>query len=205
VHDISRIGSSKRKLETLVDSRIFELENVPEDMELSDIQINQLTVHRKGKSMIDSEGISGEIKNLKFPLYFFDYETYSPAIPAFDGYSPYQRIPFQFSLHILEEPGGEMKHVEYLHEEMSDPSPNVARLLDEHIGAVGTVIAWNKSFEAGVNKEIALRMPEHKVTMDRVNDMLYDLMDVFKKQHFVHPEFRGSTSIKKVLPLFCIF
>lgn len=200
VHDISRIGSSKRKLETLIDSRIFEIENVPEDMEFSDIQINQIAVHRKGKSIIDIDGIGEELKELKFPLYFFDYETYAPAIPAFDGYSPYQRIPFQFSLHILEKPEAEMKHVEYLHEEMSDPSERVAQLLEEHIGAVGTVIAWNKSFEAGVNRELALRMPQHKVTMERVNSMLYDLMDVFKKQHFVHPEFRGSTSIKKVLP-----
>ncbi len=200
VHDISRIGSSKKKLETLIESKIYALEDVPEGMELSDIQINQIAVHRRKREMVDIDGISSELKDLKFPLYFFDYETYAPALPAFDGYSPYQRIPFQFSLHILEKPDTEMTHVEYLHKELSDPSEHVARLLEKHIGAVGTVIAWNKSFEAGVNKELALRMPLHKVTMDRVNNMLYDLMDVFKKQHFVHPEFRGSTSIKKVLP-----
>lgn len=200
VHDISRIGASKKKLAMLIDEKIYELEDVPEDMELSDIQVNQIAVHHKQKSMIDLEGIEEELKNLKFPLYFFDYETYAPAIPAFDGYSPYQRIPFQFSLHILEKPGTEMSHIEYLHEELSDPSEHVALLLEEHIGSSGTVIAWNKSFEAGVNKELALRIPQHKATMERVNNMLYDLMDVFKKQHFVHPEFRGSTSIKKVLP-----
>lgn len=200
VHDISRIGSSKKKLATLVDSKIYELEDVPEDMEFSDIQINQITVHRKQKAIIDTDGISEEIKNLKFPLYFFDYETYAPAIPVFDGYSPYQRIPFQFSLDILEGPGEKMKHVEYLHEELSDPSPHIAKLLEEHIGGVGSVITWNKSFEAGVNRELGMRMPEHRTTMDRVNSLLYDLMDVFKKQHFVHPEFKGSTSIKKVLP-----
>lgn len=200
VHDISRIGSSKKKLSTLVESKIYELEDVPEDMEFSDIQTNQIAVHRRQKSIIDIDGISVEIKNLKFPLYFFDYETYAPAVPVFDGYSPYQRIPFQFSLHILEKPGAEMKHIEYLHEELSDPSPHIAKLLEEHIGATGSVITWNKSFEAGVNRELGLRMPEHKATMDRVNGLLYDLMDVFKKQHFVHPEFRGSTSIKKVLP-----
>lgn len=200
VHDISRIGSSKRKLETLIEQKIYEIENVPEDMDFSDIQINQIAVHRRKKSIVDLDGIKEELLNLKFPLYFFDYETYAPAIPVFDGYRPYQRIPFQFSLHILEKPDKEMTHVEYLHEELSDPSENIAQLLEEHIGATGTVITWNKSFEAGVNKELALRMPQHKATIERVNSLLYDLMDVFKKQHFVHPEFRGSTSIKKVLP-----
>lgn len=200
VHDISRIGASKKKLGVLIEQKIYDIEDVPEDMEFSDVQINQIAVHRRKKSIIDTDGIHGEISELKFPLYFFDYETFAPAVPVFDGYSPYQRIPFQFSLHILEKPETEMKHVEYLHEELSDPSENIANLLEEHIGTVGTVIAWNKSFEAGVNRELALRMPHHKATMERVNSMLYDLMDVFKKQHFVHPEFRGSTSIKKVLP-----
>ena len=200
VHDISRIGASKKKLESLIEQKLYALEDVPEDMELSDIQVNQIAVHRRKKSMIDLDGISDELHNLKFPLYFFDYETYAPAIPVFDGYRPYQRIPFQFSLHILEKPDTEMTHIEYLHEELSDPSEYVAQLLEKHIGVTGAVIAWNKSFEAGVNKELALRMPQHKATIDRINNMLYDLMDVFKKQHFVHPEFRGSTSIKKVLP-----
>lgn len=200
VHDISRIGTSKKKLGMLVESKIYDMADVPEDMEFSDVQMNQILAHRHKKTAINTEGIREEIQGLAFPLYFFDYETYAPAIPAFDGYRPYQRIPFQFSLHILEKLGGEMIHVEYLHEEMSDPSEKVAELLEKNIGATGTVIAWNKSFEAGVNKELALRMPEHKATMERVNNMLYDLMDVFKKQHYVHPEFRGSTSIKKVLP-----
>lgn len=201
IHDISRIGTSKKKLESLVESRIFDIADIPEDMEFSDVQMNQIISYRKQKSIIDIDGISGELDGLQFPLYFFDYETYAPAIPIFDGYRPYQRIPFQFSLHILKNPEDtEMEHIEYLHEDLSDPSPHVANLLERHIGDKGSVITWNKSFEAGVNKELALRLPEHKATIDRVNGLLYDLMDVFKKQHYVHPEFKGSTSIKKVLP-----
>ncbi|PIY58297.1 MAG: hypothetical protein COY98_02665 [Candidatus Yonathbacteria bacterium CG_4_10_14_0_8_um_filter_43_17] len=200
IHDISRIGTSKKKLATLVDGKIYDMLDIPEGMELSDVQVNQITAHRRQKPMVDVEGISEEIKDLVFPLYFFDYETYAPAIPAFDGFRPYQRIPFQFSLHILEKPGDKMSHIEYLHEKRSDPSDEVAKLLEKHIGKSGTVIAWNKSFEAGVNRELGERMPEHKAAMERINNMLYDLMDVFKKQHYVHPKFKGSTSIKKVLP-----
>ncbi|KKT29969.1 MAG: hypothetical protein UW17_C0028G0001, partial [Candidatus Nomurabacteria bacterium GW2011_GWD1_44_10] len=78
IHDISRIGTSKKKLATLVDGKIFNMLDIPEDMELSDVQVNQITVHRRQKPMIDMEGISEEIKDLVFPLYFFDYETYAP-------------------------------------------------------------------------------------------------------------------------------
>lgn len=37
--------------------------------------------------------------------------------------------------------------------------------------------------------------------MERINSQVQDLRDVFAKQHYVHPEFRGSTSIKDVMPV----
>jgi hypothetical protein len=50
-----------------------------------------------------------------------------------DGFSPYQRIPFQFSLHVLMGPGEALEHFEFLQEERSDPTRRVAELLGEHI------------------------------------------------------------------------
>jgi hypothetical protein len=200
IHDLSRIGSSKKKLLALVESKTFDLLDVPAEMELSDIQLNQIAVHRRGTPMIDVEGIRTELEPLTYPLYFFDYETLAPAVPMFNGYRPYQRIPFQFSLHILPEKGGTLNHVEYLHMECSDPAEEITKLLDTHIAPGGTLVSWNKSFEAGVNKEMAERLPHYAPVLDRLNSMLYDLKDVFSKQYYVHPDFRGSVSIKKVLP-----
>ena len=37
--------------------------------------------------------------------------------------------------------------------------------------------------------------------MERINGQVRDLRDIFSKQHYVHPEFRGSTSIKDVMPV----
>ena len=199
VHDLARIGNSKKKLATLVERRVFSLADVPADIELSDIQMNQVRVHRSGRPMIDLEKIEEELGALAFPLYFLDYETFAPAIPMFSGYSPYSRIAFQFSLHILRTPTGEPEHVEYLHEERSDPSETVAGLLAQHVGN-GTVISWNKSFEQGVNRELANRMPGHRAALERINAQMYDLKDIFHKQYYVHRDFRGKTSIKKVLP-----
>ena len=200
IHDLSRIGSSKKKLLALVESKTFDLLDVPAEMELSDIQLNQIAVHRRGTPMIDVEGIRAELEPLTYPLYFFDYETLAPAVPMFNGYTPYRRIPFQFSLHILKEKGGELEHVEYLHTECGDPAEAIVTLLDKHILPGGTLVSWNKSFEAGVNKEMAERLPHYAPVLDRLNSMLYDLKDVFSKQYYVHPDFKGSVSIKKVLP-----
>ena len=200
VHDLSRIGSSKKKLLAMVEREIYSLDDVPADIELSDIQTNQLRVHRTRKPMIDLENIRGELEGLKFPLYFLDYETFAPAIPLFSGYSPYSRIPFQFSLHILKDPLSKPEHVEYLQEKAADPSEEVAELLAKNILPDGTVIAWSKSFEQGVNKELAFRVPSRRIELERINSQIYDLRDVFHKQYYVHYKFYGKTSIKKVHP-----
>lgn len=200
VHDIARIGGEKLKI--LVEQEIFKIEDIPNHFEFSsEIQFNQIQVTKRQQPIINKTEIKNALDKLEFPLYFFDYETFSPAIPAFDGFSPYKKIPFQFSLHVLDNPEGKLKHFEYLHNDFSDPSEKVAKLLEKHIGPKGTIIVWNKTFEAGVNKEIAERRPEYKKLMERLNHMLYDLMEIFRDQHYVHHNFQGSTSIKYVLPV----
>lgn len=202
VHDIVRIGQSKKKLEDLVNKRIFAIGDVPDDYKLGDAQLLQVRAHKSGQPIIDHQAIADLVGQYAFPLYFLDYETYAPAIPSFDGYSPYRRIPFQLSLHVLHEDGGEPEHIEFLHLERSDPSLAVAELLGQHIGPNGTVIAWYAPFERGVNKEIGERLGgAHAARMEQINGQMQDLRDIFSKQHYVHPEFRGGTSIKDVLPV----
>jgi len=203
VHDIVRIGMSKKKLADLVDHQIFSLDDVPHDFKLDDAQTNQVRVHKSRKPGIAHDRIAAVLAEYAFPLYFFDYETFAPAIPAFDGFSPYQRIPFQFSLHILREPGGALEHVEYLHEALSDPTARVGELLSEHIAPGGSVVVWHAPFERGVNSEIAERMPLFASAIERINGQLRDLEKIFTEQHYVHPGFRGRTSIKNVLPVLC--
>ncbi len=199
VHDISRI--SEKKLNLLIEGGIFDLKDIPEDFALSEKQRNQILAHQRQKPIINNEPIKEVLSKLSFPLYFFDYEAYGPAIPAFDGFSPYKRIPFQFSLHILKSPTSKPEHVEFLHENLSDPSEHVGRILKENFVPGGTFIAWHKSYEEGVNNEIAARLPHYKELFGKINDSLYDLKEIFSDQHYIHPGFRGSASIKKVLPI----
>jgi hypothetical protein len=201
VHDIVRIGSSKKRLAYFMDGQIFRLEDVPDEYELGEAQANQVRAHKQGRPLIDEDGIREAIAGYSYPLYFFDYETFAPAIPAFDGYSPYQRIPFQFSLHVLRSPDAELEHIEFLHEEKSDPTSRVADLLSSSIAPGGSVVVWYAPFELGVNAEIGKRSLAHARVIERIIAQIVDLRDVFAQQHYVHPDFRGSTSIKAVLPV----
>ena len=48
---------------------------------------------------------------------------------------------------------------------------------------------------------MAERYPDYRDTLLGINDRIYDLMEIFRKGYYIHPDFRGSASIKKVLPV----
>jgi hypothetical protein len=52
-----------------------------------------------------------------------------------------------------------------------------------------------------VNEEIGKRSGTYAKQMQRINGQVPDLRDAFSREHFVHPSFRGSTSIKAVMPV----
>ncbi|MEI6296532.1 MAG: DUF2779 domain-containing protein [bacterium] len=201
VHDISRIGLSKRKLEDLIDSNIFHFKDIPEGMSFSDIQQNQIDAYINDKILIKKEEIKRELEQLVFPLYFLDYETFPSALPRFNGFSPYNQIPFQYSLHVLHSVDAEPEHYEFLHTGLDDPSPHLFETMKKHIGDKGSVIVWNKKFESDINKKIGIRIPEAEKFMENINSRIYDLMNVFSKQMYVHKDFYGSCSIKYILPV----
>lgn len=199
IHDISFIGKSPNKLRRLIEQNIYHLHDIADTSDLTDRQQNQIETHKSKQEIIARAEIENVLNGYAYPLYFFDYETYAPAVPQYDGFSPYQRMPIQFSLHYIEEKGGPLLHAEYVHVENSDPSKVVAEKLIEAIDPKGTVLAWNVGFERSVTNELADRLPAQAVALRRICDQMQDLMDVFSKQHYVHRDFRGSAAIESVM------
>ncbi len=212
VHDLNRIGNSKKYLNELINEGILKIEDVPEDDRLKPKKVkageepkkprklNQVRVHKSKSEIVDLDAIKAELDSLEFPLYFLDYETYPTAIPPFDGYHPYQHIVFQYSLHILKDKDSKPEHKECLILS-GDPAKELVKSLRENIGDTGTVISWYKTFENSRNRELARLLPEYADFLHNVIERTYDLMDIVDNQHYVHPGFKGSASIKKVQPV----
>ncbi len=156
-------------------------------------------------SKIDAPAIRKELECLKYPLYFFDYETYSAAIPPFDGTHPYQQVPFQYSLMVKDNPKAKVRHSEFLAREFKNPVPDLLAQLKRDIGPKGSVIAWFASFEKGCNDEMARMEPKYADFLKAMNGRIFDLMLIFKfkRQMYVKSEFQQSASLKKVLPMMC--
>ncbi|MCA9340911.1 DUF2779 domain-containing protein [Candidatus Saccharibacteria bacterium] len=153
--------------------------------------------------VINHAEIKQFLGELKYPLYFLDYETMSGLLPYFDGHRPYQQVPFQYSLHVLQSPEAELEWKEYLHRENSDPSRQLTERLIEDIGTEGSVIVWYEGFEKARNSELGEMLTEYKEAMEAINERVVDLMIPFKQKWYDDPRFNGSASIKQVLPVLC--
>lgn len=194
------MNKNKKKIQTLKSLGIQTLTDISDQVKLSKRQQNQIDAVRQLKPFIDTSLLENELSKLAYPLYFLDYETFGSAIPLFDGYKPQQNIVFQYSLHKLDELGS-VTHYEYLSVTRKDPALELLDQLSAELGPVGSVLVWNKTFEVGRNKEMAERYPQFKDFLDSVNSRIYDLADPIRLGYFIHPDFHGSWSIKKVLPV----
>ena len=110
------------------------------------------------------------------------------------------KIPFQYSLHYIEEKGGEVKHKEFLSEGGVDPRRLLAERLVEDIPMNKCVLAYNMSFEKNVIKKLASIYPDLSDHLMNIHDNIKDLMIPFKNRNYYTKNMFGSYSIKYVLP-----
>ena len=149
---------------------------------------------------IDKGGIRDFLNTLSYPIYFLDFETMQPVIPPYPGTKPYQQIPFQYSLHYIEEPGGGLKHKEFLAESGIDPRRAIAESLCRDIPMGVCVTAYNKGFECGRLKELAAQFPDLAGHLLNIQDNIRDLLTPFQSGYYYNRAMGGSFSIKSVLP-----
>lgn len=149
---------------------------------------------------IDPKQIRSFLDQLYYPLYFLDFETVQPAIPRYIGTRPYAQIPFQYSLHYIEEEGGELKHKEFLAEPGTDPRRACAERLCEDIPMDACVTAYNKSFECTRLKELTETYPDLAEHLMNISEHIVDLIVPFRKGWYHLWTMKDSNSIKSVLP-----
>lgn len=201
-YSIYKLCSPKpEQLGQLEDMHISTIADIPDSFELSVKQQWQVEVTKLGEPIVDAAKINKFIQSLEYPLYFLDYETLSSIVPPFDGLKPYQQLPFQYSLHIIEEPGGELKHKEFLHTLDTDPVPALCEQLQSDIGPHGTVLVWWDGFEKSCNDLMGQIHSQYYDFLKDVNARVKDLMIPFSKGYYRDKAFYGSASIKKVLPV----
>lgn len=185
----------------------------------------------KNIEYIDKELIELGMKDIKYPIYHLDFESYNCPLPRFVGEHPYSQSVFQFSLHIERAPGicdKHLDHLEYLAPDHKDRRREICEKLIEYIDLSngGTVLVYNENFEKPRLKELARIFPDLSEGLLKIRDHVFDLLfllkgnskfymdllpsymskkekeDRLKLFNYYNNKLHGSFSIKKVLPIF---
>ena len=151
------------------------------------------------KDYIDINKIKDFVDTVFYPIYFLDFETFQMTIPKYDGIRPYQKVPFQYSLHIKNHDGS-LIHKEFLAEAGVDPRRMIAERLVNDIPLNCCVMAYNMSFEKDVIENLASLYPDLRKHLMNIHDNIIDLIIPFKYRGYYTKNMHGSYSIKYVLP-----
>jgi hypothetical protein len=196
VFDLKRKGVNKYELYR---QGLIEMKDIPLDT-LNRYQRLQVETFLNKADKIDKDAIQSFIDKLFYPLCFLDFETVYPAIPLFDGTRPYRQLPFQYSLHVQDHNGAELKHFEYLAEPGQDPRRELLIKLIEEIPEKSCVVTYT-DFEAKRLRDLAEWFPEYR---DRIENLIRNIRDIslpFEKMDYYHWQMNGAFSLKAVLPI----
>ncbi|RLA76111.1 MAG: DUF2779 domain-containing protein, partial [Epsilonproteobacteria bacterium] len=197
VFNIFNLGSKKQV--ELYSQGIVNIDDIDDNFDMTAIQKQKVQNYKSKTTYIDEEKIKEFVDTLTYPIYHLDFETFQQPVPEFKGISPFEQIPFQYSLHIEQE-DGTLEHKEFLAQDGTDPREEIAKRLCEDIPDGATVLAYNMSFEKGVIKRLASSFEQFSSHLLNINENMYDLMVPFQKKYYVTPDMNGSYSIKYVLP-----
>jgi predicted RecB family nuclease len=186
-----------KKIDELLEMGVESIHDIPDDFPLNERLRRAATCVQTGQPWF-SEELGKELRSLKYPLYFMDFETVYPAIPGFPGMRPYDQIPFQWSVHVLTKPDSALEHHEFLATDTNDPRREFITLLCAALGDKGNIVVYS-AFESQRLSELAAWLPEFAGRIEKIQCLLWDLLPVVRN-HVYHPKFAGSFSIKRVLP-----
>ena len=194
--DIERFRDSKGKYGSRGQRQLLQFENT------------------KANTEWISPELSVVLQELKYPLHFIDFETYQGAVPHHKGMRPYEKVAFQWSCHtIVSADSAELLHSEYINSDYDIPNFRFAESLMKQIGTTGTPLMWSP-FENTILRNILEQMDIFNYTNDALKHWLTNIttdkkqgregrfvdMNDFTLQYYFHPDMKGKTSIKKVLP-----
>ena len=212
----------KRERYDLINDGYVDMLDMPESYLTKEKHLIQRKAYATKTPYSNNQKIKDGIKEIKYPIYHLDFETFPCPLPRYRGEKCYTQSVFQFSLHIEREQGKcdkEKDHYEYLAIDHEDRREELIKKMCDSIGEEGTVLVYNESFEKTRLKELAYIFPEYSKKLLKIRDMVFDLMNVVKTKSSLYEELgyskeeakmfnyydyrmTGSFSIKKVLPLF---
>lgn len=196
-HPVAMLPHGGALAERMAALGISDLRDVPPTELKNELHHRIQQAHISGQSYLNPEA-GKALGKLGWPRYYLDFETIAFSVPIWKGTRPYQQVPFQWSCH-QETKSGKLFHTAFLDTSGDAPMEDFASSLIKTVGKRGPVFVYNKAFEALRIKELADMLPAMREPLLAIVDRLVDLLPI-TRDHYYHPDMRGSFSIKAVLP-----
>lgn len=186
-----------------------DLREVPDELLEKELHQKVLRVTKTGRAELSEDG-RAIVRALLYPRFYLDFETIAFAVPRWKGTWPYQQVPFQFSCH-MELGLGTVAPVFFLSTDGEDPRRAFAEALIKAVGVspypgmnvanieTAPVLVYNAAFERSRIKELVTCFSDLADELLAINERMIDLLPI-TREHYYHPEMRGSWSLKAVLP-----
>ncbi len=223
-HGFKDIAGNKYDRFDLINDGKVSMLDVPIELLNREKNVIQRKVVATNVPYMNKKKIIDGLNCITYPIYHLDFETFPCPLPRYKGEKCYAQSVFQFSLHIETAPGicdFNKNHYEFLAKDHNDAREELVKKLCELIDveSEGTILVYNESFEKTRLKELGNIFPEYKIKLNKMRDMMFDLMYVVKTKstlyeelgyseteakmfNYYHADMSGSFSIKKILPLF---
>jgi len=200
---LPRIG--RKQLDALHAQGIDSVADIPAGFELSEQQDRATRAVQTGAAWV-SKDLGAALGAFGPPAYYMDFETMLSGIPLFQGTRPFQSVPFQWSLHFVDEKG-QLTHQEFLAPSDEDPRRPFGESLIRAVARKDVpVVVYHKQFELRVLKALAEHCPDLKQGLDEIAGNVVDLLPLVR-DHVFDPKLvdqraltAGIFSIKNVLP-----
>lgn len=168
----------------------------------------------KGGFYFDAHVMREHMRGWRYPLHMIDFETCTVALPFFSGMRPYESIAFQFSHHVIYEDGRiEHKNQALISEPGKFPNFDFVRALMNALkDDEGSIFRWaahENTTLTHIKKQLQTYLNPPGDRDDLINFInhvtdngprtMIDLNKIALRTYY-HPQTKGRTSIKKVLP-----
>ena len=186
-----------KQYEALSGNGALAIRDLPDDAGLTGNQNRVRECWVTGEDWV-SPDLPGALRGFGPPAFYLDFETMSPAIPVYPGTHPFERIPFQWSLHHLDATGT-LEHDAFLADGRDDPRRAFATSLIEALGRHDWPVIVYSPFERTTLGQLIAVLPDLRSSLDAIIDRLRDLLPV-TRNYVYRRSFGGSYSIKAVAP-----
>lgn len=162
-------------------------------------QYAQIMADRGNGIYVDYLALRTWLSHIQFPIAFLDFEWERFAIPPYIGMKPYDVLPFEYALIIMEKDGSIKKKV-YLN--IHDDRRDLAENLVKDIPSVGSVIAYNADGAEKVRiQELSEMYPDLSKQLLSINERMEDLQLPFLTGTVYDVRMRGRWSLKSIMSM----